>query len=128
MLLVANLANYKMMQKNRKMTETLANRYSSESTQQDLSNGYQHDRVWMLFKDFCIFVLLTKIASALEGLRFSGTGMAIGCKQKRVGLSYVLQEGRQTGLLYTLNKPRYKQTCASSQTNPLTHPPPLPPQ
>ena len=36
---------YKMMQKSWKMTETLANGYSSEITQQDLSNEYQHDRV-----------------------------------------------------------------------------------
>ena len=33
------------------MIETLANGYSSESTQQELPNEYQHDRVWMVFKD-----------------------------------------------------------------------------
>ena len=32
------------------MTETLANGYSSESTQQEHSNEYQHDRVEMVFK------------------------------------------------------------------------------
>ena len=32
------------------MTETLAHGYSYESTQQDLSNENQHDRVYMLFK------------------------------------------------------------------------------
>ena len=37
MLLVANLAI--------KMTEGLAHGYSSESTQQELSNEYQHDKV-----------------------------------------------------------------------------------
>ena len=31
--------------KNLKMTETLANGYSSESTQRELSNEYQDDRV-----------------------------------------------------------------------------------
>ena len=36
---------YKMVQKNWKMTETLAYGYSSESTQQELSNEYQHDKV-----------------------------------------------------------------------------------
>ena len=36
---------YKMMQKNWKMTETLAYGYPSESTRQELSNEYQHDRV-----------------------------------------------------------------------------------
>ena len=51
------------------MTETLANGYSSESTQQELSNEYQHDRVSMVFKDFSILVLWTNVASALEGLR-----------------------------------------------------------
>ena len=34
-----------MMQKNMKMTETLAYGYSSESTQRELSNEYQHDQV-----------------------------------------------------------------------------------
>ena len=33
-----------MMQKNGKLTETLADGYSSESPQQELSNEYQHDR------------------------------------------------------------------------------------
>ena len=36
---------YKMMQKNWKMIETMAYGYSSESTQQELSNEYQYDRV-----------------------------------------------------------------------------------
>ena len=51
------------------MTKTLANGYSSESTQWELSNVYQHDRVSMFFKNNCIFVLWTKVASALEGIR-----------------------------------------------------------
>ena len=50
------------------MTKTLANGYSSESTQRELSNEYQHDRVSMVFKDFSVLVLWTNIASALEGL------------------------------------------------------------
>ena len=50
------------------MTETLANGYSSESTQRELSNEYQHDRVSMVFKDFSVLVLWTNVASALEGL------------------------------------------------------------
>ena len=52
----------------KKMTETLANGYSFESTQWDLSDEYEHDRVWMVFKDFWIFVLWMKVALALEGL------------------------------------------------------------
>ena len=65
-----NFFQYKMMQKTSKMTETIAHRYSSESTQQELSNEYQHDRVKMFFKNLCIIVLWTKVASALAGLRF----------------------------------------------------------
>ena len=52
------------------MTETLANGYSSESTQRELSNEYQHDRVWMVYKNLCICVLWTKVASVLEGLGY----------------------------------------------------------
>ena len=68
MLLVANLANAKNGAETWKMTETLANGYSSESTQQELSNEYQHDRVQMFFKNLCIPVLWMKVASAFEGL------------------------------------------------------------
>ena len=50
------------------MTETLANGYSSESTQQELSNEYQHDRFQMVFKNLCILVILTEVALALKGL------------------------------------------------------------
>ena len=50
------------------MTETLSYGYSSESTQQELSNEYQHDRVWTIFKNLCILVFWTKVALALEGL------------------------------------------------------------
>ena len=50
------------------MTETLANEYSSESAQQELSNEYQHDMVEMDFENLCVLVLWTKVASALEGL------------------------------------------------------------
>ena len=56
---------YKMMQKSCKMTETLENGYSSESTHQEFSNEYQHDRVSMIFKKDCILMLWTKVASAL---------------------------------------------------------------
>ena len=51
------------------MTETLANGYSSDSAQREQSNAYQHDRVSTVYKNLCIFALLTKVASALEGLR-----------------------------------------------------------
>ena len=60
-----NLADTKTL----KMTETLAYGYSYDSTQQELSNEYQHDRVGMVLKikNLCILVLWTKVASALEG-------------------------------------------------------------
>ena len=48
------------------MIETLAHRYSSESTKQELSNEYQHDRDWLVFKKICALVLKMKVASALE--------------------------------------------------------------
>ena len=38
------------MQKNWEKSETLANGYSSESAQRELSNEYQYDRVVMVFK------------------------------------------------------------------------------
>ena len=47
------------------MTKTLANGYSSESTQRELSNEYQHDRVEMVLKNLCIHVLWMKEALAL---------------------------------------------------------------
>ena len=54
------------MQKSWKMIETLANRYSSDSTHRDLPNKYQHDMVEMVFKYYCFLVLWTKVALALE--------------------------------------------------------------
>ena len=56
------------MQKKTKITETLANGYSYESTRQELSNEYQDDRVSMVFQELFILVLGTKVVSALEGL------------------------------------------------------------
>ena len=50
------------------MAATLAHGYLSESAQRELSNEYQHDRVWMVFNIVWVLVLWTKVASALEGL------------------------------------------------------------
>ena len=58
--------HHKMMQKTWKMTETLAYGYSSESTLRELFNGYQHDRVKMVFRNLCVLVLWKKVAIALE--------------------------------------------------------------
>ena len=57
-----------MMQKIFKMTVTLAHGYSSESTQRELSDEYQHDSVKMVFQNLGILVLWMKVALALEGL------------------------------------------------------------
>ena len=58
-----------MTQNSWKMTETMAHGYSSESTQYELSNENQHDRVKMVYKNLSILVLWIKVASALEGLK-----------------------------------------------------------
>ena len=49
------------------MTETMAYGYSYESTQQELSNEYQHNRVYMVFENICVIVLWMNVALALEG-------------------------------------------------------------
>ena len=53
------------------MTKTLARGYSSDSTQRELSNEYQHDRVLSIFKKLSVIVFWTKVASALEGFNTS---------------------------------------------------------
>ena len=50
------------------MTETPAHWCSSESIQQGLSDEYQQDRVYLVFKNLYVLVLWTEEASALEGL------------------------------------------------------------
>ena len=47
------------------MTGTLANGYPSESAQRELSNEYQHDRVWMIFKVMGVVVLWTKVSLSI---------------------------------------------------------------
>ena len=49
------------------MTEIPTYGYSSDSSQQELSNEYQDDRVKMFFRNMCVLVLRMKVASALEG-------------------------------------------------------------
>ena len=41
-------------------------------TQRKLSNEYQHDRVSLVFKNLCILVHWTKVASPLDGLIVMG--------------------------------------------------------
>ena len=61
MLLVTYFANTKW----RKIAVNPGMWYSSESTQWELSNEYQHDKV---YKNLYIIVLWRKVASALEWL------------------------------------------------------------
>ena len=68
MLQVANLVDTKWCKKPWKMIGGLTYGYSSESTQRELSNEYQHDRVLMVYENLCILVLWTIVALASEGL------------------------------------------------------------
>ena len=43
------------------MTGTLAYWYSSDRAQLELSNEYQHDRVYIIIKYFCNIVLWAKV-------------------------------------------------------------------
>ena len=63
------------MQKTWKITETLANGYSFESTHRELSNEYRHNAVKTVFKIPCVLnVLWMKEISALDlGLKQSVT-------------------------------------------------------
>ena len=55
------------------MTETLTRAYvySFESSQRELFNEYQHDRVQMVFKNLWALLLLIEIALEWEGLMVS---------------------------------------------------------
>ena len=55
MLLVAYLVKTKLCKKTEKLFETLAHGYSSEKTQQELSNENQNDRVKMVSNIFASF-------------------------------------------------------------------------
>ena len=60
---MANLANTKWCQKPENWLKSwhIGSRYSSESTQQELSNTYQHDKVQMVFKLFDYYPPKVKI-------------------------------------------------------------------
>ena len=47
----------------------MAHRYLSESTQLELSNEYQHDKVKVVFRDLCVILLWMKVTLALKGLK-----------------------------------------------------------
>ena len=50
------------------MTETLSYWYSSKSTKQELSNEYQHDRVWM-FSNILALLCLGKSSLSTERVK-----------------------------------------------------------
>ena len=88
MLQLVNFGNKKLMPKTGKIIEILAHGYSSECTQRELSNEYQHDRVKMVLKLFCILVLWTKKAPASEGLTHNLPKISPGGKK----LSSIVQD------------------------------------
>ena len=56
-----------MLTKSGEMTETLAHGYIYDSTPKELSNEYQHDRVWMNFINICLLVHMAKVAQHQKG-------------------------------------------------------------
>ena len=75
--LIWPIQNNAKNQQKLKMIEILADGYSSENTQQELSNEYQHDRVSLVFRNLCVLDRWKKVASAFEGgkrnVKFSTT-------------------------------------------------------
>ena len=55
------------------MTETLANGYSYDSSQQGLSNEYQHDMVKIIAKYFYDIVLRTKSRLSITRVEYRET-------------------------------------------------------
>ena len=51
------------------MTETLANWYSSDSSDEEFSNKYQHGMVWMAFKHLSGLMCCIRVAAALKGFK-----------------------------------------------------------
>ena len=57
------------MQQTLKMTETLANGYSYDSAQRELSNEYQHDRVQIDFQKFLHSCALDESSLSIERVK-----------------------------------------------------------
>ena len=77
------------------MTETLAYGYSFESTKRELTNEYQHDRVYIVFMSLCVLVLRMKVASALEGLRMGKSRHAVIHVRSNVQVEKHLERGEK---------------------------------
>ena len=93
---------YNMMQKNWKMTETLTCGYSYDSTQRDISNEYQHDRVYMFFLNCLYFSTMDENSLSME----------------RVKLTSLTTWTSLTVMLYYLNLliPHYRQLHPNTHT------------
>ena len=83
MLLVANLANTKMMEKSWKIIETLANGYSYDSARPELSNEYQHDRVKMIFTIFLLFCALDESNLSIRKVKYLDTPVGAPLSNER---------------------------------------------
>ena len=97
------------------MTETLKYGYSTESTRQELSNEYQHDKVSMVFENFAFLVLWTKV---LEGLIPNGKTYrsARGSRVVLTGLMAMPISALASSIELTTNKqfcPFHLSACGS---------------
>ena len=87
-----------------KMTETLAYRYSFESTQRELSNEYQYDRDCMVFEN------------KLHPCALDESNLSIG----RVVVSFVVEEkGESAGWLISLTQQGFHNHNKSCKTDPV---------
>ena len=60
------------------MTETIAKRYSSESTLEEQSNGYLQDSVHMVVKNLCLLVLWRKLATSSIRVKHTDNTKIVG--------------------------------------------------
>ena len=92
-----------------KRIEILAYWYSSKSTQRELSDEYQHDRVWKVFYNLCILVLWVKVVSALERLRTSllvAKWITMSCIKKLVTAQVSIIFNTPNTVLFSLEQTR----------------------
>ena len=61
------------------MTETLAYGYSSENTQRELSNEYQHAKIYIVFMKLCIVVIWRKVERLKNAGPISSYGTSLAC-------------------------------------------------
>ena len=107
------------------MTETLANGDSSERTQRDLSNEYQHDRVWMVFKNLCVLVILDESSLSIKRVYslsvFSESYTRVElCERQEclTGLGGRVKTLMELGCRLPLIKPQYLQEMVGTNRGP----------